>query len=60
VKDILQWTVRLKEGDREGLSDWVNWLIQNKFFPKRDTEGDNGIRGGGTSDYGEDIAHTNP
>jgi hypothetical protein len=39
VKDILYWMMRLKEGDPEGFSEHVNWLLWNKFFLDRDEEG---------------------
>jgi hypothetical protein len=31
--------MRLKEGDPEGFSEHVNWLLWNKFFLDRDEEG---------------------
>lgn len=50
VKDILNWRERLNEGNPEGFSDRVNWLLRHKVFPERGAEDDTEFAGGGYGD----------
>jgi hypothetical protein len=60
VKDILYWTIRLKEGDPVGFSERVNWLIRNKFFPEREGEGDDEIAGRSEAGRCHELPCTKP
>ena len=57
IKDILNWRERLNEGNPEGFSDRVNWLLWHKVFTERGTEDDTEFAGRG---YGDELPRPNP
>jgi hypothetical protein len=60
VKDILSWRERLAEGNPEGFSDRVNWLLRYKVFPECPEESNADIDGGRNTSYGNELPRTHP
>jgi hypothetical protein len=50
----------LAEGNPEGFSDRVNWLLRYKVFPECPKESNADIDGGGSIGYGDELPRTHP